>query len=631
MARPFEQFQIDPKPVATTPLTPTPGGAVLETGELISPNFVPGRAGWSLGADGDLETVGPLRSGQTGFNAGTGFWIGNDGNVPKLSIGDPNSNNLTWDGDNLAINGFSQSGVGAFGGDGSDGVFSASSGTDTDIITYDGTSNSGEGASVNTRSWSHTCGSSENRLLVVLVATRDNTLADRTISSVTYNGDALTLARADDNSDIRHSEIWYRIAPATGSNTVLVTAGGTCDAISAVAMSFSGVAQSSPIDVSGGVSKGGGATSTSVPLTTTVDNAVIIDVLHNSQHANSWVKGDAQTSRYSLDGTSQDVQVSTRPAPTAGTYTNTWNWTTRAWRATTAIAIKPGTLTSQYTMDLGGESVVTRNYKSITIDGTGQMNFSNPHDNGTVIILKSQGDVTITSSTNPAIDLRLMGAKGGIADTDGNEPTGLLLNTNSPKGAKGGPAGGGGGGGSRYDSPGFYTTTDTDLHRRAIFLACGAGGGGGETGGGTAGVGGRGAGALLIECGGALTITGTINSSGEAGTAATGDAGAAGGGSGAKPVILYNTLILDTGTYTSTGGAGGGSPASGGADEHGGGGAGSIEAAGGAGGATDLDGNAGGVGAGGGGAGSQSGSPARGGGAGGASMGGLVARNTAFA
>jgi hypothetical protein len=51
----------------------------------------------------NVDTSGYIRSGQTAFNTGTGFFLGNSGGVPKFSIGDPNGNYLAWDGTNLII------------------------------------------------------------------------------------------------------------------------------------------------------------------------------------------------------------------------------------------------------------------------------------------------------------------------------------------------------------------------------------------------------------------------------------------------------------------------------------------------------------------------------------------------
>ena len=73
-----------------------------------------------------------------------------------------------------------------------------------------------------------------------------------------------------------------------------------------------------------------------------------------------------------------------------------------------ALAITSGTTT----IDLGGAQVFVKNYTSISITGTGALAFTNPHANGTTVILKSQGDVTITSSASAAIDVSSLGSAG---------------------------------------------------------------------------------------------------------------------------------------------------------------------------------------------------------------------------
>lgn len=44
-----------------------------------------------------LNTSGYIRSGQTAYDTGTGWWIGHDGGVPKLSLGSSTTNRLTWE------------------------------------------------------------------------------------------------------------------------------------------------------------------------------------------------------------------------------------------------------------------------------------------------------------------------------------------------------------------------------------------------------------------------------------------------------------------------------------------------------------------------------------------------------
>lgn len=52
-----------------------------------------------------LGSSGYVRQGQTAYNTGTGFWLGDVSGTPKFSIGNPSGNYMTWDGSSLVING----------------------------------------------------------------------------------------------------------------------------------------------------------------------------------------------------------------------------------------------------------------------------------------------------------------------------------------------------------------------------------------------------------------------------------------------------------------------------------------------------------------------------------------------
>lgn len=234
-----------------------------------------------------------------------------------------------------------------------------------------------------------------------------------------------------------------------------------------------------------------------------------------------------------------------------------------------ALSIDSGTTT----IDLGGSQVVIKNYTSIAITGTGKLAFSNPHANGTTIILKSQGAVTLTSSQAPMIDASGIGASAG---NNGYSPA--IFKT-----VLGGSA-------SAYNSPGAGGTIPTletvnsvksSLLNKYHQFCPGAGGGGGSKAGGgggasvitaggsgsngtnagstgTDGSGGRGGGALIIECGGALNFTTAsgISVAGSNAVAASGSSnlGGGGGGGGGCCGIFYNSLTANSGTITVSGG-----------------------------------------------------------------------------
>jgi hypothetical protein len=283
-----------------------------------------------------------------------------------------------------------------------------------------------------------------------------------------------------------------------------------------------------------------------------------------------------------------------------------------------ALVITSGTTT----VDCLYDNVCTKNYTSISITGTGALAFSNPAINGTTIILRSQGDVTLTSSSTPNIDAMGMGASGGIGSLNttgtetvgGNGTTALGIFDDTTHGGLGVT------GGLIYTNLYNYSRSSTTIARKSINIAPGSGGGGGSGGqystgsnGTYGGNGGKGGGSLILEVGGyfnftkalGISVKGQDGISGTSGTGGNGYAatGAGGGGSGGFVVVLYNNLIANSGTVNTAGGAGGaggnstdttggagGVSLTGGA---GGGGAGCYGGAGGNGGATTGADNAG--------------------------------------
>lgn len=228
-------------------------------------------------------------------------------------------------------------------------------------------------------------------------------------------------------------------------------------------------------------------------------------------------------------------------------------------------------------IDLASSSVVTKNYTSVSITGTGSINFINPAASGTAVIFLVQGDFIATSSTSTAIDLRNLGAPGGIGGTHNTtstatagskwQMTNLIL-------------GGTAGGGAITTTPGTLAATSSPFYNAySLFRAVpgnGGGGGGGSGDGGTVsggngGAGGRGAGALYIQVGGNFNASANVNMSGTNGTVG-GDSGSwggcaqgpspgAGGGGGAGGSFVADVAgtITNTMVFTLSGGTGGGS------------------------------------------------------------------------
>ncbi len=125
-----------------------------------------------------------------------------------------------------------------------------------------------------TNTWNHTVGSNNNRLLIVSVD------AGQSVSGVTYNGVAMTqLGVVNYNSNNEHLSLWYLIAPATGTHSVVVTLSASSFSIGC-SWSCYNAAQSSTF---GTLASNSGTTGTasSNTVTTTSTNQLVIDTVNN--------------------------------------------------------------------------------------------------------------------------------------------------------------------------------------------------------------------------------------------------------------------------------------------------------------------------------------------------------------
>ena len=208
-------------------------------------------------------------------------------------------------------------------------------------------------------------------------------------------------------------------------------------------------------------------------------------------------------------------------------------------------------------LDASSANVLVKNYQNINIATGSVVDLSNKASDGTVLILKSRGDVNIWGNIHLTGD-------GANKKTNGYGILDDLTTHRGDDGAVGSGAGGAGGtDGDRLTNRTFYITPDENrINTKTMYVACGSGGGDGGDGenGANGGNGGKGGGALIIKCGGALNFRGTINVNGENGSnGSVNVAGGGGGGGGATgmALIIYETLTTDSGTINAKGGAGG--------------------------------------------------------------------------
>ncbi len=161
---------------------------------------------------------------------------------------------------------------------------------------------------------SHTC-SGSNRLLMAHVAVNGQDSA-----TVKYNAVSMTLHTRFNISGRRH-EIWYLVAPDTGTNNIVVTTGSAAE-IAIAGTSFTEVNQSSPI----GTTSDNSNSSTFVSVSSTVTSTgIAIDFLLTDQNGSSQAADAGQTNARSFNGGNFDLGTSIETG--AGSVTMGWTWT----------------------------------------------------------------------------------------------------------------------------------------------------------------------------------------------------------------------------------------------------------------------------------------------------------------
>ena len=223
-------------------------------------------------------------------------------------------------------------------------------------IAFDAASTSDTGTgTAGSLTWSHTVGAAgTNRILIVGVSIRNN--SSQTVSSVTYAGAALTLIGQTTNSTNARVEIWRRIAPATGTNNVVVTLSAAARFVGGAA-SFTGVSQTAALALGSYFSATGNTTTPTVNVTSVGQGQLVVDTIANNTLATGTTApcvGAGQTQLWSdrttngTAGNNTPGAGSTEPGP-AGVGTVTMSWrlegcsgsNNRQW-AIGAVALKQG-------------------------------------------------------------------------------------------------------------------------------------------------------------------------------------------------------------------------------------------------------------------------------------------------
>ncbi|MEE8224927.1 MAG: pilus assembly PilX N-terminal domain-containing protein, partial [candidate division NC10 bacterium] len=140
-------------------------------------------------------------------------------------------------------------------------------------IAFDAAGSVVQNATAASFTWSHTV-SGSNRILVVGVSMRNK--SGETVSGVTYAGTPLTFVGTRDNEISARVEIWRLVAPAVGTDNVVVTLSASAKIVGS-AVSLTGVDQATPVAASSFTA--GSSTNPNLTLNAVATSAWVIDAL----------------------------------------------------------------------------------------------------------------------------------------------------------------------------------------------------------------------------------------------------------------------------------------------------------------------------------------------------------------
>lgn len=221
-------------------------------------------------------------------------------------------------------------------------IFSAAS-LSAQVTLDSASSNSAELASgfgtTGTLTIAHTTGATGvNRLMVVGVSINISNGTSAKVSGVKWNGAALTsLGAHNDSGNKQRVEMWYLLAPATGTANVVVSftlPTFTTEGVAAGVTTFTGVDQTVPLGAFASADDGGTAAAFSQLNVTGVVNGMILDTLAiagnrtvtvPSPQAQQWNlnTGGSGTTDVTATGSTRSGAPS---VPLSETFSNTSNW-----------------------------------------------------------------------------------------------------------------------------------------------------------------------------------------------------------------------------------------------------------------------------------------------------------------
>jgi hypothetical protein len=169
------------------------------------------------------------------------------------------------------------------------------------------------------------------------VSLRQTAGGENVLTSLTYAGAALTKIDTADEGN-RVAELWYRIAPSSGTNTVSATLSGSglLD-FGIAAISFTGADQTTPV---GTPTLGTGTSTTPSVAVNSASGDIVVDCVC-VEHSGTFSVGAGQTARWNGIATNGFIKYAGSTETGGGTVTMSWsNTSSQAW-AQIGVAVKP--------------------------------------------------------------------------------------------------------------------------------------------------------------------------------------------------------------------------------------------------------------------------------------------------
>ena len=264
----------------------------------------------------------------------TNFTATGDGNLIYLDVYNTGNTKL-WDYDNFDLIVTYEGVVGTSVANVTERLDYAEVAPTDDPIEFDAATSHAEACLIllNPCEFDHTVTSSgSNRILIVGL----NVEGLGAINTVSYNGDAMTLIDSEDNGNSAHVSLWYLVNPDTGTHPVEISL-AVATTVAAGAVSFTGVNQTDPINAFNGAT--GTSTAPAVSLTTTVDEAWIIDVV--GTNGGTVTPGTGQVERWNTIEATTRGAGSTEFTSSSGTFSMSWTKSASSNWAIVAAALKP--------------------------------------------------------------------------------------------------------------------------------------------------------------------------------------------------------------------------------------------------------------------------------------------------